>query len=427
MRLQLANPSAHGAVANLPFRQRLPDWNLPNVTDVGGVHRHVVRLVEFDQISYVIKELPDRLAVREYRLFRELFEAGLPTVEVVGVVTEKTDGEGMVITRHLDYSLPYRNLLAGRGLVIPYLGERLLDAMVGLLVRIHLAGFFWGDCSLSNTLFRRDAGALSAYIIDLETGDRHDELSAGQRRHDLQIATDNVAGGLFDLQAAGRLADGIDPWDVALAIEDRYDRLWAELTDIHKIDSSELYRIRERLDRLHELGFDVEEMEIEATADGSSLTYVPRVVEHGYHTQRLHDLTGLEAQENQARKLLNAIREFGAKLAGESGRTLPDNVVAVRWVDQRFEPTIAQVPAEMFAKLEPTEIYVQLLEHRWFLSEQAGHDVGMDTVVESYLNDVLRAAPDEVLQISEPEELLPGADPAELPADPAVDHPADDG
>lgn len=404
MRLQIASLSQHPEIATLPFGDRLDDWDLPNVSDVGGLHRHIVRLVEYETESFVVKELPDRLALREYRLFRELAEAGLPTAEVVAVLTGKSGVDGMVMTRHLDYSLPYRSLLSGRGLIIPYLGERVLDAMVGLLVRLHLGGFFWGDCSLSNTLFRRDAGALSAYIIDLETGERADMLSPGQRALDLEIATNNVAGGLLDLQAAGRLADGIDPIEVALAIEGQYERLWAELTDEQEIASTETFKIRQRLDRLHELGFDVEEMDIISSDDGSRLRFVPRVVEHGYHSQRLADLTGLDTQENQARKLLNAIREFGAWLQDETGKSYPENVTAVRWMDRRFEPTIAKIPADMFAKLEPAEIYVQVLEHRWFLSEAAGHDVGPEEALDSYLADVLAGAPDEVVRIADDEE-----------------------
>ncbi|HEY3483956.1 MAG TPA: lipopolysaccharide kinase InaA family protein, partial [Ilumatobacteraceae bacterium] len=198
MRVQLANPSAHRSVASLPFSQPLAEWDLPDIHGVLGLHRHVVRLVELGTASYVVKELPDPLAQREYRLLRWLADEGLPTVEVVAVVTDRADGlDGMLVTRHLDYSLPYRSLLSGRGLTIPYLGERLLDALVGLLVRLHLAGFFWGDCSLSNTLFRRDAGALHAYLVDLETGERQDELSDALREHDLEIAEENITGELL--------------------------------------------------------------------------------------------------------------------------------------------------------------------------------------------------------------------------------------
>lgn len=425
MRLQLANPADHPDVAGLPWTERLDDWHQPHMHGVLGLHRHVVRLIELGDVSYVIKELPDPLVEREYRLLRELDEDGLPTAEAVAAVTGRVDAsgdrvDGMLVTRHLDYALPYRTLLAGRGLTIPYLGERVLDALVGLLVRLHLAGFYWGDCSLSNTLFRRDAGALSAYVIDVETGERHDKLTDGQRRLDLQVATENVAGGLLDLQMGGRLAADIDPWEVSTQIEERYDQLWRELTDADEFAPDETYRIEQRLDRLHELGYDVEEMEIVGT-DGGGLRYIPRVVEHGFHQDRLRDLTGLVTTENQARRLLGDILAFGAELreqrareseaSGLQLRPLPENVVAVRWLDQRFEPLMARIPAQMFAKLEAAELFHQLLEHRWFLSEQAGQDVSIDEALSSYLHNVLVDAPDEILHLGDPTLELPVIDP----------------
>ena len=335
MRVQVARPAEHASLAELPLGVRLDDWDLPNVHPVLGLHRHIVKLIEFSGVSYVVKELPDNLAEREYRLLREIADDGLPTAEMVAVVTDRSVGEGLVVTRHLDYSLPYRSLLMGRGLKIPYLGDRMLDALVVLLVRIHLAGFYWGDCSLSNTLFRRDAGALQAYIIDVETAERHDELTPGQRGLDLMIATDNVAGGLLDLQAAGRLADDIDPIAVALAIDERYQALWVELTSESTTHVGDVTPLRARLDRLHELGFDVEEMEIVTTDDGTRMRYVPKVVEHGYHAERLASLTGLVAGENQARRMLQDIRAYGIELQLTSKRHVPENVAAVRWLDQR--------------------------------------------------------------------------------------------
>ncbi|MGI9644509.1 MAG: DUF4032 domain-containing protein [Ilumatobacteraceae bacterium] len=411
MRLQLANPSEHPKIATLPFGTRLEEWSLPRMHGVLGLHRHVVRLIELGDVSYVIKELPDALVRREYRLLRELAEDGLPTAEVVAALTEKADGtDGMLITRHLDYALPYRTLLSGRGLTIPYLGERVLDALVGLLVRLHLAGFYWGDCSLSNTLFRRDAGALTAYVIDVETGERFPKLSDGQRALDLQIAMENVAGGLLDLQMGGRLAAGIDPWEVSTQIEDRYRDLWTELTESAEFTAGETYKIEQRLQRLHDLGFDVEEMEIVETGDGERLRYVPKVVEHGFHSQQLQSLTGLETTENQARRLLDDIHAFGAQLQqdrateasrlGRAPRPLPENVIAVRWLDDRFEPLLDRIPAGLFSKLEGAEIYHQLLEHRWFLSEEARVDIPLEDALESYIDDVLVDAPDELLHVA---------------------------
>ena len=149
-----------------------------------GIHRHVVRFVEYEGALgpklYALKELPVELAQREYRLLRALAADEMPVVEAVGVVSERGgDLDAILITRHLDYSLPFRTLFA-RGSV-PDLRRRLLDAGAELLVRLHLGGFFWGDCSLSNTLFRRDAGALAAYLVDAETGELHPSLSDGQR------------------------------------------------------------------------------------------------------------------------------------------------------------------------------------------------------------------------------------------------------
>ena len=60
-------------------------------------------------------------------------------------------------------------------------------------------------------MFRRDAGALVAFVIDVETGELHPSLTDGQRRTDIAIAVENIAGGLIDLQLGGYLAEGIDP------------------------------------------------------------------------------------------------------------------------------------------------------------------------------------------------------------------------
>jgi hypothetical protein len=407
VRMQLADPADHPHLGSLPFATDLADWDLPYMRGVLGLHRHVVRLVELgddgQRTSYVVKELPDRLARREYRLLRSLAADRLPTVLAVAVVTDRGDDrDGLLVTRHLDYSLPYRNLLAGQGMTIPYLGDRVLAALVGLLVRLHLAGFFWGDCSLSNTLFRRDAGELMAYIIDVETSERFDQLSDGQRALDLQIATENVAGGLLDLQAGGRLVASVDPWQVAENIESSYNDLWAELTDIEEFSASEQWRVGERLRRIHELGFDVGEMEVLTDADGQHLRLVPRVVESGYHQDRLFALTGLWAGENQARRLLDDIRSFAAELRTRTGTSPSESIAAVRWLDQRFEPIVASIPPTLTGKLEPAEIYHQLLEHRWYLTERDRRDVSLDEALESYIPDVLAQAPDEAVSVDVP-------------------------
>jgi hypothetical protein len=319
---------------------------------------------------------------------------------VVGLVTGRApsqpggpDLDAVLITRHLEYSLPYRVLFSGRGL--PDARGSLLDALVQLLVRLHLKGFFWGDCSLSNTLFRRDAGGLAAYLVDAETGELHPELTDGQRAHDLAIAEENIGGDLMDLQSAGALPPEVDPLATGAEVVRRYEELWSELTRREMFGLDERYRMDARLSRLNELGFDVEEVELISTSDGYRLSLQPRVVEPGHYRRRLMSLTGLDVQENQARRLLNDIAGYRAQLECEEGRSLLEQVAAFRWLTEVFEPAIDAVPTDLRERLEPAEVFHQVLEHRWFLSEAAGRDVGMAEAVASYIENVLRYTPEE--------------------------------
>jgi tRNA A-37 threonylcarbamoyl transferase component Bud32 len=398
MRLQLIARPDLPDFLDLPWSTPLEEWDVENLVEVpSGIHRNVVRFVEYGQTIFALKELPERLARREYRLLRDLDEAGVPVVEVVGVVTDRgetrDDLNAILVTQHLEFSLPYRILFTGRG--VPDLRTSLLDALAELLVRIHLAGFFWGDCSLSNTLFRRDAGTLSAYLVDAETGELHAKLTDGQRAHDLVVATENVGGELMDLEAAtDGLPYDIDPLEVADEISRLYEALWIEVTHDEVFGPEENYKIDERLRRLNELGYDVEEVELVGDGQRHRLRFDPCVVEAGHHRRRLLTLTGLDVQENQARRLLNDIARYRASLA-LSGTRPHEAVAAYRWLAEIFEPTIAAVPHELRGKREPAQLFHEILDHRWFLSEAAGRDVGLDTAVASYVQNVLAHAPDE--------------------------------
>jgi hypothetical protein len=396
-RLQLLARTGHPDFLDLPWHEPLEDWRSERMVEVTrGIHRHVVRFVEYSGAIYALKELSPDLARREYRLLRGLAAAEMPVVEVVGVATDRPDElDAVLITRHLDYSLPFRTLFA-RG-SLPDLRRRLLDAGAELLVRLHLGGFFWGDCSLSNTLFRRDAGALAAYLVDSETGELHPSLSDGQRAHDLLIAEENVIGELADLEAELDREGELDPEDTATELVARYESLWDELTREEEIGGDARLRIDERLRRLNELGFDVEEVELVVDPDegGYKLRLEPRVVEPGHHRRRLLALTGLYAQENQARRLLNDLAGYRAHLEQEAGRPLPETVAIHSWLAEIFEPAVAAVPPELWGKREAAEVFHEALEHRWYLSQRRGTDVGLMTAIADYVETVLRHAPDE--------------------------------
>jgi tRNA A-37 threonylcarbamoyl transferase component Bud32 len=387
------------AFLDLPWGLPLEEWPEELLVEAKrGIGRHVVRFVRLGSSFYALKELPARLAEREYRLLGELAQRAVPAVEAIGVVSERTTPggdplEAVLITRYLEFSLPYRLILGAAVLPAPVASIR--AALSELFVRLHLAGFFWGDCSLSNALFRRDAGALSAYLVDAETGQLEERLSDGQRGHDLAIAEDNLGGELYDLAAQLGREVVDDPAAFAEDVRSGYEQLWAELTEDEVFTPDESNRLEERLQRLNALGFDVEEVELVSDGTEVRLRLQSKVVEPGHHRRRLLRLTGLDAQENQARRLLNDLTAYRTKLNRSAKAPITDAAAAGRWLSEVFEPAIGSVPEELLGKRAAAEIFHELLEHRWFLSEQAGRDVGMEKATASYVEQVLRPALDE--------------------------------
>ena len=293
------------------------------------------------------------------------------------MVTGRVDADGealptALLTQHLRFSLPYRSLFS-HGLTADNLPS-LIDALVVLLVRLHLAGFFWGDVSLSNVLFRRSAGGFAAYLVDAETGELRPTLSSGMREYDVTVGCENVFAELLDLQASESLDHEVQAHEIIGLIGERYHALWSELTDEEEFAASELWRIEQRIERLNDLGFDVEEIDIVTDYDGDTVRIQPKVVELGHHCRELQSLTGMNVEDGQARRLLNDLAAYTAyhDLGGED-RTL----VANRWLTEIYEPIIAMVPPEARGKLEPAEIYHEILVHRWLLSERAGAEIDL--------------------------------------------------
>ncbi|MGO1184371.1 MAG: DUF4032 domain-containing protein [Micrococcaceae bacterium] len=382
-------------VLELPLDMPLLEWPAGYLAALPrGISRHVVRFVRLPGMVVAMKETTDHAAHHEYGLLRKLRRLEVPCVEPVAVISGRTSGDGeplptMMVTRHLAFSLPYRAVFSQK-LTRDTL-TRLIDALALLLVQLHLEGFYWGDVSLSNALFRRDAGAFAAYLVDAETGELHGKLSRGQREHDLEIARVNIAGELMDLQGGGMIEQDVDPLGTSELIMAAYRSLWEELTADMTFSATERWRIEDRIRRLNELGFDVEEYALRPRAGGSELVLQPKVVDPGHHTRRLERLTGLRVQENQARRLLHDMDEYRADV--HPG--LDEHESAHYWTTEIFEPLVEAIPEHLQGKLEPAEIMHQLLEHRWYLSERAQRSVSLQEALDSYLVEVLPARRDE--------------------------------
>jgi uncharacterized protein DUF4032/lipopolysaccharide kinase (Kdo/WaaP) family protein len=406
--LQITTNRADPALLDLPWSTPLEEWDAVYLAALPrGISRHVVRFVKVSGRVLAVKEIKEDLAYREYAMLRNLRKLDLPSVKPFGVISgrETPDGrplDACLLTRHLQFSLPYRALFSQR--LRPDTAQRLLDALAVLLVRVHLAGFWWGDVSLSNTLFRRDAGSFTAYLVDAETGHLYPSLSDGQREHDLDIARVNIAGELMDLAAGGFLHDESDPIEISDLIIQRYRELWLELTGIERFEQGDTWRVEERMRRLNQLGFDVDELAMSTDLGGTTIQIQPKVVDAGHHSRRLLRLTGLDVQEGQARRLLN---DLDAYRAGQHRQGESEELVAHDWMSHVYEPIVTEIPPELAHKLEPAQLFHEVLEHRWYMSERTGRDITTQWAFADYLSHVLPSKPDE--------QSIVGVDTVEMP------------
>jgi hypothetical protein len=408
MALRIVASRPDPAIVGLPWSTPLEDWSDDFVVPLPrGLSRHVVRIVRLGDRVYAVKETVEEIAFREYRVLRDLQRMGLPAVTPQGVVTGRVDADGeelpaALLTEHLTFSLPYRSLFC-HGLSAESLPS-LVDALVVLLVRLHLADFYWGDVSLSNVLFRRSAGGFAAYLVDAETGELKDSLSTNMREYDVTVGCENVFAELLDLQASGQLDAKVDAFEIVEMVRTRYHALWDELTGEEEFPSADMWRIQRRIERLNDLGFDVDELDIVTDFDGDSVRIQPKVVELGHHRRELQGLTGMNVEDAQARRILNDIAAYTAHYdLGREDRAL----VANRWLTRIYEPIMAMVPPEARGRLEPAEIFHEILEHRWYLSEDAGEEVDIFDAARDYIDTQLAKRPEEA--VATPGGPAPGA------------------
>jgi len=244
--------------------------------------------------------------------------------------------------------------------------------------------------------------------VDAETGELHPSLTTGQRDYDVDLARTNIIGELMDLQAGSYLPEDEDPIEVGDRIRSRYEELWRELTAPESIETGQRWRVAERIDRLNELGFSVGELQMVSDLDGAHLTIRPKVLDSGHFHRQMMRLTGMDVGEMQAQRMLNDLETYRA-MTGRQGQ--PIEIVAHEWMRDVFEPIINGVPPELRAKLEPAQIFHEVLEHRWFLAQRAGHDIPLDQVIDSYVHSILPTKRDEAILLD------PGPqDTAEMPA-----------
>lgn len=374
---------------DLPWELPLGEWPSDTIKFKQlpvGPSRHLVRFLCIDDRVFALKELPLGVAQREFEVLRHLEGLGLPAVRALGLSEASERDAAVLITEYLEHSLQYRRLMMrfpiGPG---PY-RSRLLDAMAWLLVDLHRAGVYWGDCSLANTLFRRDGDKIQAFLVDAETGEVHPSLSDGQRAYDLDILVENVAFGLADLAAfQNRDADLEEAIPAAESVRDRYVALWDELHQEPKLQPGDRFAVRQRIRRVNDLGFAVDEIRLEPSADGAAMRLRMALSNRRFHARELERLTGLVALEGQARLLLNDLREYRVWLEFYDQRPVSEDEAAGRWVRDVLDPSLARLVPVIGPDRDALQAYCDVLEEKWIQSERAGRDVGLDAAIASYI------------------------------------------
>jgi hypothetical protein len=369
----------HEELLRLDWAQPLAQWKSAVLVErPAGISRHLVRFVEIAHVTYALKELPLQPARRDYEVLRLLEERGASAVRPVGLAIRPerdpaAEGAAILVTRFADAAVPYRHVFASSD--PRFVRTRLVDALAGLLVELHLYGCFWGDCSLSNVLYRQDGATLETILVDAETATIRPFLSDGGRTEDIEIMVENLGAEMADLGASeGR---SLEEADFALGEEvaASYRALWQEVAGRETIPDDQRYRIADRVRRLNELGFEVDEMELEPHPSHQHVHLKVKVGDRNWHANRLRELTGLEASENQAKQLLADLQYWEMLL----GPALPGDraLRAARWRMEVYAPWVARL-AEWFPGGDSVQAYCDLLTHRYYLSVAAARDVGTE-------------------------------------------------
>ena len=420
--------SATASMLALPWLRPLQAWPAEGVAFREmpvGASRHVVRFVDVDGVLYALKEMPVGVARREYENLRELERREFPAVRALGLVERGEDEPAVLVTDYLAGSFQFRRLFERIPPSARKPRDRLLDSMAWLMVDLHRNGAFWGDCSLANTLFRRDGQTLQAFLVDAETSEIHPALSDGQRAYDLEILVENVAGDLADIGAQiGRPSEMIDEdFEAAERVAQSYRSLWDELHREETIGPGDRYRVEARVRRLNELGFAVDELSFEPSPSGGSagagagdaagtgaaagtgdaagadpgmtagepdghaggdrLRLRVAVAGRRFHATELRRLTGMDVGEGQATILLNDLHAYRGLLERREHIPVSEARAAERWLADIVRPALARLAALTLPVVDLVQAYCDLLEVRWLLSEQAGHDVGDDAAIDA--------------------------------------------
>lgn len=369
VRFEITDRRLSRVVRALPWDTPIESWRergVPHLRVRRGIGRHPLIFVEADGHALVIKELGVDGARREIAVYRRLRELGIEALEPVGVVVreeapvlietaagaQRTENAvGHSVTRLADHVVP-DSLLFPLGFTRDN-RRRILDAELDLFVDLHVNGVYWGDASMANTLirFRKENipyvgrhTRLQAVLADAETVEMRGVLSDALRRADVETFVDSMHWMHEDLRLAGVFRDPRATEEDTAFFFFEYERRYAIAVE------ERAFQERTGLDLRRMLG-------------------------------RVRDRAYIET-------LLRHIDEHKWYLSEGAGREVPLHEAAARWRTEVFAPVCTlfrkQKVLELFPGKTASDLYVEVMTHKYYLSSEKGEDVGMLAALRDY-------------------------------------------
>jgi hypothetical protein len=202
---------------------------------------------------------------------------------------------------------------------------------------------------------------------------------------------ENIRGELTDLQTDEYLSFNYPVQETGAYILQRYRNLWEEITREEVFSQGERYRILERIRVLNSLGFSVKDIELKDVDHGESVKLRIFVSDRNFHRNQLMEVTGLYAEDRQAQQIMNEIYELKANMSHSDYPNITLDAVAYHWLEHIYKPVVKELQSlinsksQLGSQNDPIELYCQILEHKWYLSERAQHDVGHQSTVEDFI------------------------------------------
>ena len=364
-------------IEDFPWTKEIETWEgYRFVERRKGESRHTLFFLRTDKGDVVIKRTSSESAEKEYYTYNKLISMGIPTIMPIGFAKKHKDGveEGYLLTLYEKGSLPESHLM--RLLKSEQYRDLVWNSIIALLVVMHLKGIFWGDPSLDNILVKFYKTKVEALLVDTETVQLYDYISEEKEKEDLERMFESLfAYSFVNDEFDERLFEKRKQY-----IEKRYNKLKKILNDELNIEKEDYFKLVKRVDDLFLLGYTVKP---EGFSPKLKVMFKPVTPRKGWFVQMLEDMLGVSFTPEQSKKIFKEILQYRYRMSKSRKTEMKLGDAARDWYQHRFLPA-RRVFKQYFPDENPVKIYLEILTHKWFLSEKAGKGVGIVEAAKDY-------------------------------------------